>query len=364
VSEGPTALRAPWAGALGTALVAVGLGFDSPAALIPGIALIALALTAVTWVELASRGGRLQRDPGPRTLVEGGAYPLRIRLSRTLVRPPGGALFDSMLRRPLAVGPRWPRRIDQRLHPRGPGRRRLGDSRLIVQDPLGLWTRELRCPGPGDLVVLPRIEPVRPVEPAGDALGFDGGRRSSRGRGSTPVEQPEVDGLRPYRPGSPASRIHWPAVARSGEMMERRLVAGEGSRPLVVLDLRGAEGGRDRAMRAAASLCFELARGGGCELLLPGARRALPVDPQLRSWPEAHLRLALATPGPISPALARRSCPVIWVAASSRRPPGGLPAGSFLVGPRRPVGPIAFRVAGCFGRAASGRRAGTVAAAA
>ena len=45
-----------------------------------------------------------------------------------------------------------------------------------------------------------------------------------------------MDGLRPYRPGSPASRIHWRTVARSGEMYEKRFVAGADAAPLIVLD--------------------------------------------------------------------------------------------------------------------------------
>ena len=46
----------------------------------------------------------------------------------------------------------------------------------------------------------------------------------------------EIDGLRPYRNGSPASRIHWATVARTGEMVEHRVVGGADSSPLVVLD--------------------------------------------------------------------------------------------------------------------------------
>ncbi len=55
-------------------------------------------------------------------------------------------------------------------------------------------------------------------------------------------------------------------------------------------------------MRAAASLCVELARSGGCDLLVPGERRPLPIDPALRAWPEAHVRIAVSDPaaGPMT----------------------------------------------------------------
>ena len=86
----------------------------------------------------------------------------------------------------------------------------------------------------------------------------------------------DLEGLRPYRQGTPASRIHWPAVARSGEMLERRLSADGDTAPLVVLDASRTptEEALDHAVRAAASLCLHLARRGGCALLLPGCGRA------------------------------------------------------------------------------------------
>jgi uncharacterized protein (DUF58 family) len=106
----------------------------------------------------------------------------------------------------------------------------------------------------------------------------------------------EVDGLRPYRPGTPASRIHWAALARGAGLLERRLRAEQESRPLVVLDSRcdGDESDLlDAAVRAAASLLFELARDVGCGLLTPGSGRPLQVDQRLGGWSVAHAHLAL-----------------------------------------------------------------------
>ena len=51
-------------------------------------------------------------------------------------------------------------------------------------------------------------------------------------------------------------------------------------------------------MRAAASLCAELARSGGGDLLLTGQLRPLSIDDALRAWPEAHVRIAVSTRGP------------------------------------------------------------------
>jgi uncharacterized protein (DUF58 family) len=233
---------------------------------------------------------------------------------------------------------------------------RLDPARLLVRDPLGLWQRQLDSRAPLDLVVLPRIDPVRWVgagaEPRGQSPGSGHASDAVSRRGGP--AQFEVDGLRPYRDGSPASRIHWPAVARTGEMIERRLVAGGEPRPLVIFDPRGgsAPDDRQRAMRAAASLCIELARSGGCDLLLPGERRPFTIDPALRSWPEAHVRIAVSHPDagpPLLPAL--RGSAVLWVTAARTLPAAlrAVRSGSFLVTPSGSRKAAAFRVSGCFG---------------
>jgi len=348
--------RAPATAALGAIFVVAGLGFDLVGALLCGVALLSLAVGAVLWVELASRGGQLEREPGPRRLEEGVPYPLSIRLRRTLLPPPGGRLIEPLLDRPVPVGPRWRKRLECVTWLECPGLRRLESARLVVRDPLGLWWRELQS-GPGDrIVVLPRIDRVRwranGARPRGHAPGSGSeGDASSRRRG---VAQFEVDGLRPYRDGSPASRIHWPAVARTGTMIERQLVAGGEPRPLVVFDPRGGSepGARERAMRAAASLCAALARAGGCDLLLPGERRPLSVDPAMRAWPEAHVRIAVSGEG-AAPAISAAGSggAVLWVTAGSA-PPASLARrhpGSYVVAPTGSRRSADFRVSGCFG---------------
>jgi hypothetical protein len=141
-------------------------------------------------------------------------------------------------------------------------------------------------------------------------------------------------------------------VARSGEMIERRLIAGGEPRPLVVFDPRGGtETQRERAMRAAASLCVELARSGGCDLLVPGERRALSIDPELRAWPEAHVRLAVSDldSGPSMPQ-GRSASAVLWVTAGRSFPASlrRLRPGSFLITPSGTRRAATFRVSGCF----------------
>jgi uncharacterized protein (DUF58 family) len=348
--------RAPTTAKLGVAFVLAGLGFGLTAALVCGIALLGLTIGAVGWVELATRGGRLERLPGPGRLEESQPFPLRIQLRRTLLPPPGGELSDPLLERSVPIGPRWSRGLDRAVWLPGPGRVRLEPASLVVRDPLGLWESRLDSGESLDVVVLPRIDPVRWVGPGARPRGLSAGSghasEATSRRGG--LAQFEVDGLRPYREGSPASRIHWPAVARTGEMIERRLIAGGEPRPLVVFDPRGAAdpAHRERAMRAAASLCVELARSGGCDLLLAGERRALTIDPALRAWPEAHVRIAVSDPD-AGPTLltAMRGSTVLWVTAGRGLPSAlrGLRAGSFVITPTGSRRAAVFRVSGCFG---------------
>jgi uncharacterized protein (DUF58 family) len=356
--------RAPITAALGAAFFLVGLGFGLPAALVCGIALLTLAIGAVAWVELATRGGRLERLPGPGRLEESEPYPLRIRLRRTLLPPPGGELSDPLLDRSVPVGPRWPRRLDRAVWLQTPGRFQLDPAGLLVRDPLGLWQRRLHSDVALDLIVLPRIDAVRWEGRGGAPQGQLPGARHAGAAASRRggLAQFEVDGLRPYRDGSPASRIHWPAVARTGEMIERRLVSGGDPRPLIVFDPRGAaeRDHLERAMRATASLCVELGRTGGCELLLPGERRPLVIDPALRSWPEAHVRIAVCDPkaGPLLPP-GMSGGAVLWVTAGAGLPSAlrRLRTGSFLITPSGSRGAAAFRVSGCFGYSLDAMRA-------
>jgi uncharacterized protein (DUF58 family) len=289
-------------------------------------------------------------------------YPLRISVRSGVVPPPGGELLEPLLGWPVPVGGRWSRRVRINVRFSRRGRRVLEPSTLVIRDPLGLAVRELTGESGAEVLVLPRVEPVLAAGSGAGAgaspHGGQGARIRPRIEGS--AAELEIDGLRPYREGAAASRIHWPAVARTGEMLERRLVADLDSAPLVVLDATqpASDEALDAAVRAAASLCLELARSGGCALLLPGERRPVSIAPDLGAWPHAHARLALVEPGSaVAPAgRAPRLGGIFWVTAdASRRPPRALArlaAGArYLVSPAPLPGyRTAFTVAGCSGQ--------------
>jgi uncharacterized protein (DUF58 family) len=249
------------------------------------------------------------------------------------------------------------------------GRKTLGAPRLRLADPLGLVAFERRGTGAGqEILVLPRIELPRMVETdRGRRARFEGSTRSAQA-----LPAVDVDGLQLYRRGTPASRIHWPALARGAGLLERRLEAEGGVGPLVVLDARCRRPDErlDRAVRAAASLTHYLARRSGCELLLPGERRSIAVEPDLGAWPAAHAHLAVVEGGPASPAPALREHPgSVYYVAVDLVPDVVrqgqlhdaiivLPAGAAAQVGRPPL----FQVSGCVGFAPAGaRRASAVA---
>lgn len=299
----------------GALLALVALVFDASPLFVPAVGLFALGVATPAWVWAAARGARTERHLTAERVIEEQPLEATIEVRRgrfglggrgwiEVTDPFSGSCFEfgSELA-PLRGDRRASVRVMTRFSRRG--LHRLPPPTLTVCDPLELARAQTAGGGSTQtLLVLPRTEPVRWL-------------RSGQGRrlqlpderaGAEAMAAVDVDGLRPYRVGTPASRIHWPAVARGAGLIERRLQADGDSRPLVVLDARTPERPTpaevdqlDAAVRAAASLVLELARGGGCGLLLPGEQRPTSIDRELAAWPAAYARLALVPGGPASP---------------------------------------------------------------
>jgi uncharacterized protein (DUF58 family) len=343
------------------AAVALAAGlFNVPSLFVVGIAVLALAAGAAGWVALAARTTRIHRERGPATAVEDQPYPLAFSIERGPVPVPGGRVLEPLLDAPLELADAGELIMAEVRFPRR-GRRTLEPPTLELRDPLGIAARRVRGVREREVLVLPRTEPVVASETGGSEGGRGLGGAAGGGAGlETPTVDPEIDGLRPYREGTPATRIHWPSVARRGEMMELRLVAGADRVPLVALDSShpASEEALDRAVRAAASVCLHLARaGGGCSLLLAGEERPIAVSPDLEAWPRALARLALVEASRTIPSVRRAALAtaIFWVSArpAERTPKalGGLRASACtLVLPEGFANaPAEFTVAGCEG---------------
>ncbi len=361
--------RAAGVAIAGAALILIGLLFDTTPLFVPGVAFAALGVLMPARTALAAAGATARRRLSADRVLEKQRFETTIEVTRGPLGLPGGEIFDPVTRsavpvqRALSVvsGSRRASVTIAASFARR-GRKRLQPPSVICRDVLGLT--EVVKPGEGEadeLLVLPRTEPVNWL---GRNLGAYS--QASPGRSSSePLAAVELDGLRPYRVGTPASRIHWPAVARGAGLLERRMRADGSTRPLVVLDSRCAERSSealDVAVRGAGSIVLELARRGGCGLLMPGERRPIEVDPDLTRWPLAHLRLALVEGGTDrkGPQLrtATRLGRVFYVAAEApRRLPQALAGHAQLPpvlvlpdGIEAPArGAVVFEVAGCRG---------------
>lgn len=360
--------------ALATGLLALALGvtaalFDAEQLWVPTVALALVAAAAAAWISIGARGVQVRRTLGLRRVMEDEPVSILLEVRAGRLPLPPAQLVDPLLPHsaPLRTGTRGGRvRIEVRFGRRG--RRRLALPRVVVSDPLGLARREvsaLPTPGEDEILVLPRIEPIVPAARGGEAARV--------ARHGTPAmgAEVELDGIRPLRDGTPASRIFWPAVARGAEPQERFLTAGGESNPLVVLDPRGAatEDDLDAAVRAAASLARALALDGGCGVLLPGDRRPTELGDTLAGWAHLHARLAVVGPAaqPSLASVAQRRGAVIFVSAQMRtRLPAALGpshgATRVLVVPGRLASRHAsFAVAGCSGYVVGARADGSAA---
>jgi uncharacterized protein (DUF58 family) len=311
--------------ALATGLLALAIGliaalFDAEPLWVPAVMLLLLAGVAAAWVALAARSVQVRRTLAVRRVMEDEPVSIVLEIRSGPIALAPARLIDPLLpdAAPLRAGRHGARiRIEARFSRRG--RRRLALPHVLISDPLGLATRAVGAassPGNDELLVLPRIEPITRA-----AGGAGATRIARRGRPAVGAEV-ELEGIRPLRDGTPASRIFWPAVARGADPQERYLAVASHSQPLVVLDPRAAadEEQLDAAVRATASLARALATSGGCGVLLPGDRRPTELSETLAGWAQLHARLALVggAAGPALASVAQRSGPIIFVSAQMR----------------------------------------------
>ncbi len=118
-----------------------------------------------------------------------------------------------------------------RSHTRGV--HRIGPLGVRVRDPFGLTLRAAAVSGEAEVIVLPRVVPL----PGGRSLGSGMGSE-----GSVPhmvaLHGEDDQTVREYRDGDDLRRIHWPATARTGELMVRQEDRPAKRRAVVVLDSR------------------------------------------------------------------------------------------------------------------------------
>jgi uncharacterized protein (DUF58 family) len=288
--------------------------FALPALYIPGLAALLAAAAASSWVTLAARRAQVRLAASAKAASEGESVTLTVTVTCGLLPFPRAELIPWPGAAPIPL--RTQRTVELKLSTilSRRGLHTLGPARLRVFDPLGVCAAELHS-SQQELLVLPRVFPL-----SASALSELEHERLGKHAGTSP----ELDSLQPAMAGTSAARIHWPTVARTGILVQRRFTTDADRRVLVVLDASAPRSREalDQAIRAAASLCVHYAQRGGCLLLLPGDRSASTLEPGLHGWPRLHARLALVQGGTASsrwPTSEHRA--IIYVTASAKPAP-------------------------------------------
>jgi uncharacterized protein (DUF58 family) len=286
-----------------TGLLTAGLAAGVEEFVLMGLALGVLEVVVVTWVLWASRRARRQlrvrttigrvdlrvgEDAEGRVVVTNTAAdqvgPLlvespegRWHLSRPGLSPAGRipAPEERDERRPwrsdgsprtvstMGAGGMWSMALPIPTEARG--LLTLRPLRVWVSDPFGLAARVVG-EGAGVHVVVCPIPAETPLAPF---VPTEVGQRNS-----APIEGParawrpagdELADLRDYRQGDRMSRLHWPALARTGELVVRDFVEPLGARVPLLIDLqpdREDPDGSERAIGAAARVGLDILAAG------------------------------------------------------------------------------------------------------
>ena len=245
-------------GALG--LVVAGRVLGATELYLLGAGLVALVGVALVWVNVVGvrlgvtrsvNPGRLhQTGPGlvELTFVNAGARRSATMRLRDEVSGTRGAT--------MRIGPLIPGEqagAAYQLPTARRGRMTVGPLEAELADPFGLCARRVAVAEEIELVVYPLIDRLLPVA---HAAGYDP-RAATRNSNAQAASGEDFFALRPYAVGDDLRRVHWPTMARTGELVIRQHEQPWQERTTVLLEVdtdRMTEVVFDRVVAAAASL--------------------------------------------------------------------------------------------------------------
>jgi uncharacterized protein (DUF58 family) len=204
---------------------------------------------------------------------------------------------------------RWRRRL--RCNRRGVYQ--LGEARLRTGDPFGFFERERAWNDRLEVLVYPRVVPLRQLglplhHPSIDAV-------SPRSIVSDPTRTATV---RDYRPDDPLRLIHWPTTARRSALQVRVLEPATSLHVSLVLDVRGFAFGIYRgelleaAVSALASMAVFLQSKGAPVALLANTNPPIVVPPGASV---AHLQQVLESLARLEPSASAPPLTASWARA-------------------------------------------------
>ncbi len=221
-------------------LAGVGLGFTDITRV--GVLLLCLPAFGLLMVRRRPTGIRVERTTDPVRVTAGEAATVTL----TLTNPTGSAtalmLAEERLPAPLGSRPRYllgsvpggeRRLVRYAVLPQSRGRFLLGPLSVALRDPFGMTQRFTDLGGPTELVVLPAVHRLPPALPAASGVGTEGDVPHT-----VALHGEDDQSIREYRDGDDLRRIHWPATARTGELMVRQEDRPSRRRAVVLLDFR------------------------------------------------------------------------------------------------------------------------------
>ena len=122
-------------------------------------------------------------------------------------------------------------RLNYSLVARRRGVYRVGAAHIKVGDIFGFFPREKKTAGDIDVIVYPRLVPLKPFSlPNRDFFGRAGAK--------SPLQDPiYILGTRDYQHGRPARHIHWKASARHNRLQEKVFEPSEQERILLTVEV-------------------------------------------------------------------------------------------------------------------------------
>ena len=236
------------------------------------IGLIVVPFVAATFLRIGKRQLDVLRRLSDARVAPGTRITVRLEVqNRTTARTPLLLLEDRLpaeLGRPArlvvtGVGGRASQEVLYTLLPQARGRYTIGPLTIDVTDAFGLTRQRLRVDRRDELLVMPELEDLR-VPPDSTSHASVGSARARQLLRSGE----EYFTLRGFQEGDDLRRIHWPSVARTGELMIRQDEASRRATGLIFIDNRETALGRshgppfERAASSAGSVGLLLSRSG------------------------------------------------------------------------------------------------------
>jgi len=237
-----------------------------------GIGLVALPFLAGAFVRWGHTRLRIRRHLSDVRVAPGTRVTVRLDVENASPVPSPVLLVEDRL--PAALGRparlvvsglpgKGSQGVAYTVLPQTRGRYRLGPLTVDVSDPFALTRQRLEFDEIDELLVTPEIEDLFAAPDSG--LGPNWGATRARQLFRTGEEYYT---MRQYQLGDDLRRIHWPSVARTGDLMIRQDESSRRASGLVFLDNRGHALGQahspafERAVSVAATLGVMLAQRG------------------------------------------------------------------------------------------------------